>query len=97
MDLVNWTIIAILTEQRLREQRGEFQRLHPKAGESPARRPSLRSALASTFVRWGPRPDPDAAARLPRPHPSGAGAQAATSTSGKHSRRRRNFNITADI
>ena len=76
MDLVNWTIIAILTEQRLREQRGEFQRLHPKAGESPARRSSLRSALASTFVRWGLRLDPDAGERLRAPRASGAAQKA---------------------
>ena len=76
MDLVNWTIIGILTEQRLREQRGEFQRLHPAASESPARRPGLRSALASTFVRWGLRLDPAAGERLRTPRASATAQKA---------------------
>jgi hypothetical protein len=76
MDPLNWTIIAILTEQRLREQRGEFQRLHLKASESPARRPSLRSALASTFVRWGLRLDPAAGERLRAPRASASAQKA---------------------
>ena len=72
MDLVNWTIIAILTGQRLREQRGEFQRLHLKASASPAGRSGVRSALASAFVRWGLRLDPAAGERLRTPRAAGA-------------------------
>ena len=72
MDPLNWTIVALLTEERLRGHRAEFQRPHPEVSASPARRPSIRSALASTFVRWGLRLDPGAGERLRTPRASGA-------------------------
>ena len=76
MDPLNWTIVTILTEDRLRGERAEFQRLHAKAGEPNEPRPGIRSALASTFVRWGLRLDPDAGKRLLTPLASGAGQKA---------------------
>lgn len=76
MDPLNWTIVSILTDERLRGHRAEFQRLHPEAGEPDEPRPSIRSALASTFVRWGLRLDPDAGERLRTPGASGAAQKA---------------------
>ncbi len=76
MDPMNWTILAILTEERLREHRAEFQRLNPKAGSPAEPRPSLRSVLASTFVRWGLRLDPAAGERLRAPRASATAQKA---------------------
>ena len=76
MDPLNWTIVTILTDERLRGQRAEFQRLHPKAGEPDEPRSGIRSALASTFVRWGLRLDPAAGERLRTPSASAAAQKA---------------------
>ena len=76
MDPLNWTVITILTDDRLRGQRAEFQQLHPKVGEPDEPRPGIRSALAATFVRWGLRLDPAAGERLRTPLAAGAAQKA---------------------
>ena len=65
MDLWHYTILELLSEQRLRERRTESERLHlvTIAGEAGRGRFSLRRALASTLVRWGLHLDPTAGER----------------------------------
>ncbi len=65
MDLWHYTILELLSEQRLREQRAAFGRLHLADEAAVRRRFSLRRALASTLVRWGLRLDPTAGERQP--------------------------------
>ena len=76
MDPLNWTIVSILTDDRVRAHRAEFQQLHPQAGEPDEPPPGIRSALASTFVRWGLRLDPAAGERLRTPSASAAAQKA---------------------
>ena len=63
----HYTILGLLTEQRMQEQRTEFERLHMADGAAANGRVrfSLRRALAATLVRWGLRLDPTAGERQP--------------------------------
>ena len=65
MGPMNSTLLdELLTEQKLRDLRAEFERHHLAAAAPTSPGPGLRSALASILVRWGLRLDPAAGERL---------------------------------
>ena len=63
MDLWHYTILELLSEQRMRERRDEVERLRLLDRVQGRQRFNLRRALASTLVRWGLHLDPTAAER----------------------------------
>ena len=64
MGPINSTLLELLTEQKLRDLRAEFDQLHLAAAAPAPSGSNLRGALASSLVRWGLRLDPAAGERL---------------------------------